>query len=364
MYMNIVTTFRLWCAAVCLICICTHANSQVTVDAKIDSTHIFIGQNVGITLEVSAAKGMKVELPRYDSLQLIIPGIEYVGATNADTNYINDGKRMVLKKKYFITSFDTALYYIPPMVVKVGKDEFKSKNLALKVYTFDIDTLHVDSIFGMKAEMTPPFVWEDWTLMLWLSAIVLVLTVMLVYVVIRLKDNKPIIRHIRLKPPHVAPHKVAMQKIERIREEKIWQKEDSKEYYTQLTDTLRQYINERYGFNAMEMTSYEIIQRLGEVNDEQAISELRDLFQTADLVKFAKYTALMNENDRSLVSAIEYINQTKIEEEVKPQPTEIVVVEKRSKKTKNILVFCVGLAAVVLISVVAYMIYRIIYLYI
>lgn len=363
MYMNIVTTFRLWCAAVCLICICTHANSQVTVDAKIDSTHIFIGQNVGITLEVSAAKGMKVELPGYDSLQQIIPGIEYVGATNADTNYINDGKRMVLKKKYFITSFDTALYYIPPMVVKVGEDEFKSKNLALKVYTFDIDTLHVDSIFGMKAEMTPPFVWEDWTLMLWLSAIVLVLTVLLVYVVIRLKDNKPIIRHIRLKP-HVAPHKVAMQKIERIREEKIWQKEDSKEYYTQLTDTLRQYINERYGFNAMEMTSYEIIQRLGEVNDEQAISELRDLFQTADLVKFAKYTALMNENDRSLVSAIEYINQTKIEEEVKPQPTEIVVVEKRSKKTKNILVFCVGLAAVVLISVVAYMIYRIIYLYI
>lgn len=362
MYMN-VTKCRWWYLLILAFCLCMTAKSQVTVDAKIDSTHIFIGEHVGITLEVSADQGKKVELPDYDSLQHIIPGIEFVSSTKTDTNYINGGKRMLLSKKYIITSFDTALYYIPPMVVKVGKDEFKSKNLALKVYTFDVDTLHLDSIFGIKGEMEPPFVWEDWTLMLGLSLIVLVVALMLIYVVIRLKDNKPIIRHIRLKP-RVAPHKVAMQNIERIKKEKIWQSEDSKEYYTQLTDTLRKYINERYGFNAMEMTSDEIIQRLSEVNDEQAISELRDLLQTADLVKFAKYNALINENDRNLVSAIEYINQTKIEEEVKPQPTEIVVVEHRSKVTKNILVFSVCIAVVVLISVVAYMIYRIFFLYI
>ena len=150
-------------------------------------------------------------------------------------------------------------------------------------------------------------------------------------------------------------------KIEHIKEEKIWQKEDSKEYYTQLTDTLRTYIKERYGFNAMEMTSFEIIQHLTEFNDDQAISELRELFQTADLVKFAKYSTLINENDRNLVSAIEYINQTKIEE-TQPQPTEIVVVEKRSRMAKIIFWICIGVAALALAGVISYMVYRIIFL--
>ena len=181
-----------------------------------------------------------------------------------------------------------------------------------------------------------------------------------IYLVKRIRDNKPIIRRIKLKP-HLAPHKAAMQKIEHIKEEKIWQKEDSKEYYTQLTDTLRTYIKERYGFNAMEMTSFEIIQHLTEFNDDQAISELRELFQTADLVKFAKYSTLINENDRNLVSAIEYINQTKIEE-TQPQPTEIVVVEKRSRMAKIIFWICIGVAALALAGVISYMVYRIIFL--
>ena len=151
-----------------------------------------------------------------------------------------------------------------------------------------------------------------------------------------------------------------MQKIEQIKEDKIWQSEDSKEYYTQLTDTLRQYIKERYGFNALEMTSFEIIQKLQEVNDEEAIAELRELFQTADLVKFAKYSTLVNENDRNLVSAIEYINQTKLEEpEQHPQPEEIVVEEKRSKIAKMVLVGSIVVAGIVLIGVLVYICYRI-----
>ena len=140
----------------------------------------------------------------------------------------------------------------------------------------------------------------------------------------------------------------------------LWQSEDSKEYYTQLTDTLRNYIKERYGFNAMEMTSFEIIQRLQEVNDEEAIGELRELFQTADLVKFAKYNTLINENDRNLVTAIEYINQTKQEEEEqKAQPEEIVVVEPHSKMTKRLLIAGVSVAAIVLVGVIGFLCYRI-----
>ena len=139
--------------------------------------------------------------------------------------------------------------------------------------------------------------------------------------------------------PKLPPHQQAMNEIERIKSEKIWQKGQPKDYYTELTDTLRQYIKDRFGFNAMEMTSTEIIDKLLETNDKEALSDLRVLFQTADLVKFAKHNPMMNENDANLLNAIDFINETKEKEDenAKPQPTEITIVEKRSLRTKILL---------------------------
>lgn len=342
----------------CLACF-AKARAQVTVESTLDSVGIFIGQRIGVTLEVSADAGKDVELPEWDSLQQVVPGLEFVRSEKADTNFVNDGKRMILKRRYYFTSFDSALYLIPEMDVKVDGKLYQSKKLALKVLTFDVDTLHTDSICGMKAELAPPFDWAEWRIVIIFIVLSVLLGALLAFVIYRLKNNKPIIRRIRTKK-HVAPHTAAMQKIEHIKEEKIWQSEDSKEYYTQLTDTLRQYIKERYGFNATEMTSFEIIQKLQEVNDEEAISELRELFQTADLVKFAKYSTLINENDRNLVSAIEYINQTKQEEpEQKPQPEVIMVEEKRSKIAKRVLIASVVVAGIVLLGVLGFIVYRI-----
>ncbi len=335
--------------------------AQVSVEVRIDSTRIFIGQRVGVTVEVTADSKSKVDFPKYDSLQQVVPGVEVLNVSDADTNFINDRKRMTLKRKYMLTSFDSSLYYLPPFKVKVDGKDYETKNLALKVYTMNIDTLHTDSIFGIKPVMTPPFEWAEWKQLIWLSVIVFVLAMVLIYVVVRLKDNKPIIRRIRLKP-RVIPHKEAMKKIEQIKEAKIWQKEDSKEYYTLLTDALRQYMNDRYGFNAMEMTTYEIIHELQNVNDEDAIRELRELFETADLVKFAKYNTMINENDRNLVYAIEYINQTKQEETAAPQPEEILVEEKSSKTAKMVMIACVVVTAIALTGVVGYLVYRMYFL--
>ena len=344
---------------ICFLLSFVQSKAQVTVDAKLDSAGIFIGQRIGMTLEVSADAGKEVELPEWDSLQQVEPGLEFVRADQPDTSYLNDGQRMMLTRRYYFTSFDSALYLMPEMNVRVDGKEYKSKKLALKVFTLDIDTLHTDSIFAIKGELAPPFDWAEWRQVIWYALLALVIAGLLAYVIYRLKTNKPIIRRIRNKRRQ-PPHKVAMQKIEQIKEEKIWQSENSKEYYTQLTDTLRNYIKERYGFNAMEMTSYEIIQKLQEVNDEEAINELRELFQTADLVKFAKYSTLINENDRNLVNAIEYINQTKLEEpEQKPQPEVIVVEEKRSKIAKWTLIGSIVVATLVLLGVLIFIGYRI-----
>jgi hypothetical protein len=155
------------------------------------------------------------------------------------------------------------------------------------------------------------------------------------------------------------------EEIERIKGDKHLQMTDPKAYYTELTDVLRTYMAERFGFNAMEMTSSEIIDHLLETNDKESINELKYLFETADLVKFAKHSPLMNENDMNLVNAVEFINHTKVEPDpnAKPEPTEITIEEKRSKQGRMVLLgslIAIGIALLVILFLVSKGIYNLI----
>ena len=141
--------------------------------------------------------------------------------------------------------------------------------------------------------------------------------------------------------------------------------ENQKEYYTKLTDTLRKYIEERYGFRAMEMTSSEIIDRLTETQDSQALDELRLLFNTADLVKFAKYSTLINENDMNLVNAIEFINKTKVENQVeeiveKPQMTQEEVRSVKTRRTLKIIIVTLAVASAAILIFEIYSLYNLV----
>ena len=134
-----------------------------------------------------------------------------------------------------------------------------------------------------------------------------------------------------------------------------------KEYYSGITDTLRKYIEERYGFSAMEMTSSEIIGRLMASGDQQSLTELTQLFMTADLVKFAKYSTMINENDQNLVNAIDFINQTKLEnmpteETVRPQ---LSAEDQRSQKERRLLKFFIAGLAVAGVALFCYIIYNV-----
>ena len=104
------------------------------------------------------------------------------------------------------------------------------------------------------------------------------------------------------------------------------------------------------------MTSTEIIDKLLEVKDEKAIEELKGLFQTSDLVKFAKHVPLMNENDANLLSALKFVNETKeiADPNAKPEPAEITIIEKRPLRTKLILGGILVLIVIVLLLAVIY----------
>lgn len=309
-----------------------NVSAQVTVEARIDSLQMLVGQQTGITIDVSCDGKATVELPTFQKGQQLAPGVELVEMMAADTTKLDDGHRMQVTRKYIVTAWDSSFYYIPPMKVRVNNKEYLTKNLALKVYTLDVDTLHYDQYFGPKDVMDAPFSWDDWKPVIASLVLILLLSGLAAYLVYILRTGKPLIRIVRRKRKEPA-HKVALTAIERIKTERTWAQEDSKEYYTQLTDTLRTYIQERYGFSAMEMTSGEIIERLTQENDEEALAELHELFQTADLVKFAKWTTLINENDANLMTALEYINQTKQEEDPN-QPQEEVIVTPEAKRQR------------------------------
>ena len=248
--------------------------------------------------------------------------------------------------------------------MKVDGKPYKSKSLALKVLTIEVDTTHVEKFYPSKGVQESPFEWNDWSLIFWLSVILLILSAITYYLYIRLRDNKPIISHIRIVKK-LLPHQKAMKEIEQIKADKMVTAENSKEYYTKLTDTLRKYIEERYGFSAMEMTSSEIIDKLMSIQDQKALDELRQLFTTADLVKFAKYSTLINENDMNLVNAIEFINQTKLEnvpteETVKPQLSEEDQRSVRSRRILKVVITALLVVSTLLLLYVVYTTYQLI----
>ena len=334
--------------------------SQVT--AKIEPIEMMIGEQAQVTITVQAAENAKVEWPVFQPRQQLVPGVEELEShTNTSSpsnsrdssNFRQTNPTMTLT----LTSFDGNLYHLPPFVVKVNGKEMKTNELALKVLEVEVDTTKLDQFFGPKDVQNNPFQWSEWAPVFWLSVLMLILTAMGIWLYQRLRANKPIIARIKIVK-RLLPHQKAMKEIEQIKADKMVTSENQKEYYTKLTDTLRRYIEERYGFSAMEMTSSEIIDRLMQT-DQQSLDELRQLFITADLVKFAKYSTMINENDANLVSAIDFINHTKLEnqpteEVIKPQLSEA---DQKTQQSRRVLKMTIGIVVVAVVALLAYVLY-------
>jgi hypothetical protein len=336
-----------------------HAQT-VQVEQKIDSVSILIGQQAHMIVSVTAQHGAKIVWQRFKPSQYITPGVEVVSTDNGETSEV-DGMTKE-SKIYTLTSFDERLYAIPPIKVSVNGKQYQGTQLALKVLTVTVDTVHPNQFYPPKDVQNNPFTWADFSLMFWLSVLLVILCCVAYYLYSRLKSNKPVITRIRIVK-HIPAHKKALNEIDKIKSEHMQVSENQKEYYTKLTDTVRQYIQERFGFNAMEMTSNEIIYRLRESDDQKSIDELHELFETADLVKFAKHSALINENDLNLVNAIKFIDDTKTsaeetEERIVPQLSDDEAKSQKSRMTIKSLITVIVVAAVVLFVFIIYNVYQ------
>lgn len=285
---------------------------QFTVSSQLDSASIQIGEQARLRLSVAQPTNLQVSIPILSDT--ITKGIEIVDIVKADTISLSDS-RIQVNYDYLITSFDSGFYFIPSYTYAAAGDTLQTAPLGLSVTTVTVNP-ETDDIKTIKPIMDAPFYWSE--LFTWVGYVLLAFLVvsLIIFVLLKyvLKKKVPFID--QTPQPVIPPHIVALEKLEEIKVQKIWQCGDIKVFYTQVTDVLRVYLEGRFGINAMELTSDEI---MALVKKEPGLNEVRaalkDLLTLADLVKFAKMVPIENQNERSLLIAFDVVDKTKPIEE-------------------------------------------------
>ncbi len=282
------------------------------LSAQLDTVTLMIGDQTDLHLSATLEANEQVIFPQYD--KMLIEGIEIVDKTLVDTAKLKDG-RVQLNQYLTITSFKDSLFYIPPVPFLVDGDTvFASEGLSLNVVQpFELDSTEV--IADIKPIYKAPIWW--WGIIRWvLLAIGLGLLGWLAYYLYNKYKRKSLgintIEPVELRPAD----EVALEKLDIIKQEKIWQQGQNKEYHTQLTDVLREYIQRRFNIVTFERTSDEVLNDLRS-NQRDEIEQplflkLKTLFQTSDLVKFAKWQTTPAENEGLLSDAYQFVKDTTI----------------------------------------------------
>lgn len=300
------TVLFLSMVAVMLTGVETYAQKPL-IDVSIDSAAILIGEQTVIHLTITTDKGRDIIVPIPSDT--LMTGVEVITLSKPDTSFIENDK-LLIKQDVMITSFDSALYLLPPFVVIGQNDTVYSEQLALKVSTIPVDTSKPEEFADIKDTWKPPFVLADYYPCIFGTLFALLFICIIGYIAKRIRNKQSIIPF-KKPEPKLPPHEQAIKELEEIKQQKLWQQGRNKEYYTLITDALRKYIVDRFDINAMEMTSSEILDLLRK--DEVAkpvFDNLKQVLMLADFVKFAKMNPLPDENNQSMNNAYVFVNQT------------------------------------------------------
>lgn len=282
----------------------------LVVSAAIDSTTLFIGDQTDLHLRATCEVGEQVQLPVLS--EELIPGIEIVDKTIIDTAMLNDG-RVQYNQYVTLTSFEDSLFYIAPLPFVSGDDTVWSESLTLNVVQpFEMDSTDM-AITDIKGIYKAPIWW--WGILRWVLLALAIAGIgvggyyLITYLQSRARKSED---EVLPTEPLRPAEEVALEKLDAIREQKIWQTGQVKEYHTQLTDVVREYIARRFEVSSVEQTSDETLRAMrGLLSDKKELYEsLREMLTLADLVKFAKWTATPDENEKSLRSAYTFVKET------------------------------------------------------
>ncbi|MDD3201130.1 MAG: hypothetical protein PHP76_03915 [Bacteroidales bacterium] len=303
---------RLFVLALILIATLSFAQDEVPegrIPSKLSKDTILIGDRVEWIMNLSIKEGEECYFEQPDDP--VAGGVETVQKLVMDTLSKSKGN-INIEGKMILTCFDSGSYFLPPVIALVGKQNGAVDTLFFDGPVLEVTTIPIDTAtfkpYDIKGQIKYPLTFKE--ILPWLGIIILVAA--LIYGIVRFvkyrKENKTFFGKPIVKDP---PHIVALRSLEKIRGQKLWQNNKQKQFYTGVTDTLRQYIASRYDISAMEQTSAEMFDSLRDKKiDAKLYGELKDLFTTADFVKFAKHNASTEENENAIPTAVRFVNTT------------------------------------------------------
>lgn len=285
---------------------------EVEVKSSFDTTSIYIGDQIGYTIEINQPAQLKLEIPFFkDTLN---KNIEIISGPATDSTIENG--RISIIQKYLITSFDSGRYQLSPVFAESREGNnikrYYSEYALLEVKRVRITPADTTAqIFDIIKPYRAPVTLGE--ILPW--ALLVVLLSALIWLSIRYfrrfrKSKEGIEPELIHDPAHI----IAFRELTILRDEQLWQKGEIKYYYTRLTEILRKYLENRYAVYSLEMTTSETLDALVKTGfkKENSYKLLKNVLTGADLVKFAKYNPEPSENDIHFQSSWEFVEATKM----------------------------------------------------
>ena len=301
-----------WCLMLCLTGLTFTGKAQnIRVEARLDQTRIKLGDQTVLRLMAHVPVNGAVDFPVL--ADTISSKVQIVEMGRADTlRDKNNPGIQTISRQYTITSFDAGLHMIPSYTFTGKEGKLNTQALPLEVTEVKVDT--TKAIYDIKEPLAVSYSFMDWLRDNWklvlVSAIGILVLTGLIWYFIKKRKNRPV--RVESDKPVMPLHTMALDKLNALRSQKLWEQGQVKQYHSELTDIMREYLEKRYQINAMEQTSEEIFAGLRHLDiTEQNINKLRQMLLLADLVKFAKASPLNNENEQSMDNAIGFVMNTK-----------------------------------------------------
>lgn len=299
-------------AFVLIITVIVGKSQQITVSAGLDTNAMLVGDHVGLKLKFSGPANALVQWPMIPDT--ILGNITVIGRGKIDTTFSADKRQLSLSQDLNLTCFDSGFYTIPqiPFYYRLSPDTTEER-AAAELLLLAVHTIKVDTTQAIKPIIGPesvPISFRE--LIPYILAALLAIFVIAgaVWYVRKRRKNQPVLQFI--PKVTVPPHETALQRLEALRGKKLWQSGKIKEYYTELTDIVRNYIEVRYKVPALEQTSAEILDALTASADFPGYLKpgLQTILERADMVKFAKALPVASENEGSMQEAVAFITKS------------------------------------------------------
>jgi len=285
--------------------------AQVEAHASLDSNYILVGDQINLTLAISCPADYVIDWPQLNDT--IISAIEILNKSRIDSSYSADNNRLLLKQTLRITSFDSGYYAIPPFQIKYKEpggqliQYTETEALLLEVSSVPVNL--EEEIKDIKAPIEAPYTFRE--ALPWIIGLLLAVAIGFAayYYLKKREKDEPVFR--APAKPKLPPHRIALDALDNLRHKKIWQSGRIKDYHTELTDIVREYMNGRFYIHAPEMTTDKIMEALNATtSNDQAKQKIWQTLTMADLVKFAKMQPLPLEHDTSLNNAFDFVKET------------------------------------------------------